>query len=108
MFKFLTNKDRNTSVEYLNLITDDYKIFLQFLKAKYPMFHNSNFFFRDLQFGIVKYLENKGTKIRFDDAEVLANKVGKFLEDNGIFIKVNKNAWKLNYPEFVIPVSVKS
>lgn len=94
-------------MDYLNLISNDYKIFLQFLKAKYPMFHNSNFFFRDLQFGIVKFLENKGIKIRFGEAEILAKKLGALLEQEGIFKKVNQNGWRLNYPEFVMPVPEK-
>ncbi|MCL5027899.1 MAG: hypothetical protein M1480_02645 [Bacteroidetes bacterium] len=95
-------------MEYLDLISSDYKIFLQFLKAKYPMFHNSNFFFRDLQFGIVKFLENKGIKIQFGEAEILAKRIGTFLEHEGIFIKVNQNGWRLNYPEFVMSVPDKS
>ena len=72
------------------------------------MFHNSNFFFRDLQFGIVKFLENKGIKIRFGEAEILAKKIGTLLEQEGIFKKVNQNGWRLNYPEFVMPVPEKS
>ncbi len=95
-------------MEYLDLIKNDYKVFLQFLKAKYPMFHNSNFFFRDLQFGIVKYLENKGIKIRFGEAEILAKRIGIFFEQEGIFIKVNQNGWRLNFPEFVTTVPVKT
>ena len=86
---------------YAEEIKKDYKVFLQFLKAKFPTFHNSNFFFRDLQFGIIKYFESKGEKIPFSASEPMANLVGNFLEEEKIFIRVNQNGWKLNYPEFV-------
>lgn len=86
---------------YFELVKNEYQVFLNFMKAKYPMFHNSNFFFRDLQFGILKYLENKGIKINNSEAEELAKKLSAYFEDSKIFIKVNSFGWRLNYPEFV-------
>ena len=91
-------------VKYFDLIKSDYKIFLSFLKAKYPFFHNSNFFFRDLQFGISKYLEKKGIRISNSLAEELAKKTSSFLEEEKIFIKINPRSWRINYPEFVTTV----
>jgi hypothetical protein len=95
---------KETNLKYTGLIKKDYKIFLQFLKAKYPMFHNSNFFFRELQFGAVKYLGNKGIKISNGQAEELAKAVGSFLEQEGIFVRVNNHGWRINYKEFVTTV----
>ncbi len=89
---------------YFELVKNEYQVFLNFMKAKYPMFHNSNFFFRDLQFGILKYLENKGIKINNSEAEELAKKLSAYFEDSKIFIKVNSFGWRLNYPEFVTKI----
>ena len=92
-------------MKYLDLIKSDYKVFLQFLKAKYPVFHNSNFFFRELQFGISKFLEKKGIKVSNGEAEKLALEVGNFFEHEGIFIRINSIGWRINYKEFVTTVS---
>ncbi len=88
-------------MEYLDLIKNDDQIFLKYLKAKYPLFHNSIFFFRDLQFGLQKFLEKKGIKISNAEAEKLAYNIGNYLEEKQIFVKVNLSGWRLNYPEFV-------
>lgn len=88
-------------MNYFDLIKNDDQVFLKYLKAKYPFFHNSNFFFRDLQFGLQKYLEKKGIKISNKEAEELAHRLGDYLEEKNIFIKVNLSGWRLNYPEFV-------
>ncbi len=89
---------------YFELIKNDQEVFLNFLRAKYPMFHNSNFFFRDLQFGISKFLENKGIKVSNAQAEELAKKISSFLEEQKIFVKVNTWGWRINYPDFVTKV----
>ena len=95
---------KELNLKYIELIKNDYKVFLQFLKAKYPVFHNSNFFFRELQFGILKFLEKKGIKISNGQAEELAKGVGSFLEHEGIFVRVNNLGWRINYKEFVTTV----
>ena len=88
-------------MKYLDLIKNDDQVFLKYLKAKYPLFHNSVFFFRDLQFGLQKFLEKKGIKISNAEAEDLARRTGEYLEEKQIFIRVNLYGWRLNYPEFV-------
>jgi hypothetical protein len=90
--------------EQLEQIKNDPVIFLNFLKANYPMFHNSNFFFRDLLYGIKKFGEKKGIEISYPEAEMLANKISVFFEGKEIFVKINKNAWRVNLPEFVTQV----
>ncbi len=93
--------NKEQTVKYIDLIKSDDQLFLKYLKARYPFFHNSNFFFRDLQFGIQKYLEKKGIKITNAEAEVLARSIGKYLEEKQIFVRVNLSGWRLNYPDFV-------
>ena len=89
------------SDKYFELLKNDETIFLNFLTAKFPVFHNSNFFFRDFQFGIQKFLEKKGIEITYSDAEELANRLSKHYQDRGLFITVNSGTWKVNFPEFM-------
>lgn len=84
---------------YEQLISD-INILLGFLKAKFPMFHNSNFFMRDLQFGIKSFFEKKGIKLSYTGSEQLAKLVAEYLMKEEIFVKINEQSWKVNYPEF--------
>lgn len=79
-------------------------IFLNYLKANYPLFHNSNFFFRDLQYGTKKYFEIKDINISYRDAEELAKLLTEYFEEKEIFVKVSNSTWKINFPEFVTQV----
>ena len=84
----------------LQLLKNNEMELLNYLKAKFPVFHNSNFFFRDFQYGIRSFLEKKEIKCSYQLAEKLAIEMAKHLEDENIFIKVNNQGWKVNYPEF--------
>ncbi len=87
--------------KYYEQIKIDHVVFLNFLKATFPVFHNSNFFFRDFHYGVRKYLEKKGNKISYSDSEEIARELGKYFEGEGIFVKIDAQSWKVNYPEFV-------
>lgn len=73
---------------------------LNYLRARFPVFHNSNFFFRDFQYGIRSFLEKKEIKVSYQMAEKLAVELAKHFEEQNIFVKVNSQGWKINYPEF--------
>ncbi len=90
--------------EYYNLLKNEDKQFLSFLKAKYPLFHKSNFFYRDFQYGIRKYLELKGIEVSYADSDKLAVELSSHFEQQKIFIPVNSQGWTINYPEFVTTV----
>jgi len=85
---------------HLGLIKQEEESLLGFLKAKYPMFHNSNFFYRDLQYGIRSFMEKKGIDISYAEAADLADEISKDYENKEIFVRMNKKGWKINYPEF--------
>ena len=91
------NKKETKQLELLRKENDS---LLVFLKAKFPMFHNSNFFFRDLQYGIRSFLEKKSIMISYTKADDLAKIIANDLEEKGIFVKVNNHGWKVNHPEF--------
>jgi len=84
----------------LELLKNNEMELLNYLRAKFPVFHNSNFFFRDFQYGIRSFLEKKEIKCSYQLAEKLATEMAKHFEDENIFIRVNSQGWKINYPEF--------
>lgn len=80
----------------LDFLTDNKDEFISYLKSKFPLFHNSNFFLRDLQFGIKSYFEKKGIILSYSDSENLAKLLSeKFIEENR-FIPISSNTWKFN------------
>ena len=92
---------QETLNKQLELIKNDPIIFLNYLKANYPLFHNSNFFFRDLQFGLRKFLEKKDINISYPESEELSKILVEYFEENEILIKISSSTWKVNYPGFV-------
>lgn len=86
--------------KYFEQLKNEHTILLNFLRAKYPLFHNSNFFFRDFHYGIKRYLEKKGIFMSYDKAERLAKELAVYFESHGIFIRTNDLGWKINYSEF--------
>lgn len=89
---------------YFELLKNEELQFMNFLRAKYPLFHRSNFFYRDLQYGIRKYFEVKGIKITYADSEKLTRELASYFEIKNVFIPVSNHAWSLNYPEYVTTV----
>lgn len=87
--------------KYFEFLKNDETIFLNFLKAKFPVFHNSNFFFRDFQFGIQQFFEKKDIKISYAEAESIAKKLAVYFEQQKLFVPVNKNTWRVEYPQFL-------
>ncbi len=84
----------------LELLKKEEESLLRFLKAKFPLFHNSNFFYRDFQYGILSFLEKKDITVTYKDADDLTKEMAEYFEKKGIFTKVNDIGWKVNYPEF--------
>lgn len=77
---------------------------LAFLKSQYPLYHLSNLFFRDVQYGIQKLFERRGEKLSYPNAEKIAREfVGK-LEKEKLLSKIDQQSWVLNYPEYKKPV----
>jgi hypothetical protein len=96
--------NRKTQPELLGMLAENKLSFFEFLKAKYPVFHNSNIFFRDLQYGIQRYFEKKEIKITYKEAEDIAGEFIKQLEKESVFTKVNNIGWRLNFPEFAAAI----
>ena len=61
----------------------------------------SNFFFRDLHYGIIDFYARRKQKISYGEAENVARSVAQHFEKQNIFKKVNQQGWVLLYPEFI-------
>ncbi len=77
--------------------------FLNFLKAKFRLYHLSNVFLRDLSYGVMAYLHERGTRLRLTAAERMARQVAEAFERQGLLKKVDAQSWVLLYPEFALP-----
>jgi hypothetical protein len=87
--------------KYYEAVKNDYPVFLNYLKAKQPLFHNANLFIRDFEYGVKRFLEKKDLKVTIPEAEIIASELGTYLVKEGIFIPINNMTWKLNYPDFI-------
>ena len=85
------------------LIVNNQNEFLKYLKSKFTLIHLSNFFFRDFHFGVMSYLEEHGKKLKYYEAEKVAQEVGTAFEKSGVFKRIDHQSWLLNYPEFALP-----
>jgi len=90
-----------------DLVRQNNKEVLLFLKERYPLFHLSNVFFRDLHYGIREYLEQKGMKTGYTTAEEVAREFIRQLETEQILVPVDPQTWTLHYPEFRTPQTGK-
>ena len=85
------------------VIIENEKEFLRYLKSKFPLYHQSNIFFRDLHYGVMNYLVAHKKRIRYAEAEQVSREVAAEFEKTGILRKIDKQTWLLIYPEFQLP-----
>ena len=86
--------------KHFDILKSDKIIFLNYLKAITPLFDNSNIFFRDIQFGIQKFLLMKGSPVNSEQAQILTGVLAKELENDKILTPINHITWRVNYPAF--------
>jgi hypothetical protein len=46
-------------------------------------------------------MQKKGIEVTYTEAGRLADAISEEFENKGIFVRVNKIGWKINFPEFV-------
>ncbi len=85
---------------HTSVLLKDKIIFLNFLKSIIPVFHKSNVFFRDIQYGVQKFLLLKGFKVSNEQAEELSAILIKELVDENILFPLNDMTWVVNYPPY--------
>ncbi|HZV12096.1 MAG TPA: hypothetical protein VFA55_02700 [Candidatus Kapabacteria bacterium] len=80
--------------------------FFRFMQQnRYTVVHQSNLFFRDIEFALAKWITSKtGKKVEyFGSTEKLAQEVCAGLERTGMLKKVGGTAYILNCEEFMLP-----
>lgn len=93
-------------MKQLDYVLNNEKEVLAFIRSHYPMYHLSNIFFRDIQYGIQKLFERRGEKLNYANAEKVARAFVEKLEKNKIFNKIDNQSWVLNYPEYKKPTVI--
>lgn len=90
----------------INEIISNPVAFLRFMKDnRYEVVHQSNLFYRDIEFAAVKYVEQKtGKKISYFGAmEKAADEICAAFDRAGILKKVSAQAYVVNCEEFMLP-----
>lgn len=84
----------------IRFVLQNQKDFLKFLKSRYKLFHLSNIFFRDIHYGLMGYLQMKGTKASYGPTESQSRELIVELEKLGVLKTLDDRTWLLEYPEF--------
>ncbi len=74
--------------------------FLEYFRSKFPVFHNSNVFYRDLQYALNSFLMAGSFKVSDVELESVLEAFIRVLVSDGFFKKVGDGIWSLNYPDF--------
>jgi len=88
-----------------SVVIDHRTELLAFLKSRFPLFDQSNVFFRDIQYGIQIFLQRRGIRAGYPESERIAKEFVSALEREGVLVAMDRQTWKLNYPQFRTPVS---
>jgi hypothetical protein len=84
--------------------TDDLQV-LEYLKRRIPLYHRSNVFFRDIQFGVQAMVKDSKQKATYAEAENLARElIGRF-EQKNILRRIDGQTWMLEYEQYRTPVT---
>lgn len=82
---------------------NDHAAVLKDLKTRFTVYHQSNIFFRDIQYGIQAMLREQGIRVSYVEGERLAREFVDRMEQEKIFVARDRQTWALHYPEFKTP-----
>lgn len=85
------------------LVLDNPMEVLRFLGTRVPLYHLSNVFARDLQYGIRAFLETRGARIGYTEAEAVTSEFTALMERKKIFKNIDAQTWVLENEEFRTP-----
>jgi hypothetical protein len=92
-------------MKQLQYVVNNHIEVLNYLKSRFPLYHSSNVFFRDIQYGVKWLLEARGVDVRYPEAERIARALIEKLEKERILAPIDHQTWVLRYPEFRTPSS---
>lgn len=84
-------------MNYLEDLLSNRTVFFNFMKEKYPLYYNSNIFFRDIQYAIISYYQKKDITVKRYDAEKVTQKFVSELEKRDDLRRMSNNSWKVNF-----------
>jgi hypothetical protein len=87
-----------------NLFVEKQKDFLNFLKTRFNIFHESNVFFRDLHYGVMSFLQIQGKSHQYSSTEDLTKQIIEEYEGMKVLVRIDDRTWMLNYPPFKKPI----
>ena len=76
---------------------------LTFLRSRYPIYHLSNVFFRDIQYGITAFLDRKDIHVSYKEAERIARAFVAQLERKWVLVQMDPQTWAVHNPAFKTP-----
>ncbi len=84
-------------MKHLEHLLANEEIFLSYMNERYPIFWNSNIFFRDVQYAIRDYFKIKDALLSYTDAEKLASLFIDHLVTQGKLLKIDFQTWKVDF-----------
>jgi hypothetical protein len=85
------------------VLSNDIEVF-KYLAGKFPVYHLSNIFLRDIQFGIQSYLKGRKIAVSYTSAEQIARRFTAKLEQEKILRPIDPQTWVVQFEEFRKPM----
>ena len=90
-------------MNHLAYVLANDKEVLRYLKSRFPVYHLSNVFFRDIHYGIMEYLREHKMTVRYQDGEKIARAFAEKLEHEKILRPLDRQTWMVQYEDFRTP-----
>lgn len=90
-------------MNHLAYVLANDKEVLRYLKTRFPVYHLSNVFFRDIHYGIMEYLRERKMTIRYQNGEKIARAYIEKLEHEKILRQLDPQTWMVQYADFRTP-----
>lgn len=87
----------------MDIVMNNDRDVLTYLKGRLPVFHLSNIFFRDIQYGIQAYLKDRRVHVGYGSAEDIAWRFVAKLEQEKILRPIDRQTWMVHKEEFRTP-----
>ncbi len=90
-------------IDMAKMFVEKQNEFLNFLKTRFSVFHESNLFFRDLHYGVMAFLQMNELPNRYSPTEELTKEIITAYESTKVFVRIDDRSWMLNYLPFKKP-----
>jgi hypothetical protein len=90
-------------MNHLAYVLANDKEVLRYLKTRFPVYHLSNVFLRDIHYGIMGYFREHKMTVRYPEAEKIARAFIEKLEREKILRQLDHQTWMVQYTDFRTP-----